>query len=223
MNFQTDALPDRDSTPVTKKSKQSNDKLLTNPNILSSNHKSNHETKLSNTTTNTDTSNAPGSLSRQSSFQAFLSLHSLRSNSCLCRVLCTVVAAAYSHPVEMTRVTKQAGKNESVEAPLKVHQLFPLLCLIRVILGEKEDKSGHNKGLRHFSLKVCQKVETKRTTSYNEVADELVGGTFNWNAYTQCLILDMQKFHPQVNTLLLLWNRRIYGGVYMMYLMYSWQ
>lgn len=83
MNFQTDALPDRDSTPVTKKSKQSNDKLLTNPNILSSNHKSNHETKLSNTTTNTDTSNAPGSLSRQSSFQVFLSLHSLRSNSCL--------------------------------------------------------------------------------------------------------------------------------------------
>eukprot|EP00026_Physarum_polycephalum_P012815 Phypoly_transcript_13149.p1 GENE.Phypoly_transcript_13149~~Phypoly_transcript_13149.p1 ORF type:complete len:269 (+),score=52.80 Phypoly_transcript_13149:227-1033(+) len=41
--------------------------------------------------------------------------------------------------------------------------------------ADKEDKGGHNKGLRHFSLKVCQKVETKRTTSYNEVADELVG------------------------------------------------
>eukprot|EP01113_Clastostelium_recurvatum_P048634 TRINITY_DN8900_c0_g1_i1.p1 TRINITY_DN8900_c0_g1~~TRINITY_DN8900_c0_g1_i1.p1 ORF type:complete len:278 (-),score=94.91 TRINITY_DN8900_c0_g1_i1:60-893(-) len=36
----------------------------------------------------------------------------------------------------------------------------------------KEDDA--NKGLRHFSLKVCQKVEGKRSTSYNEVADELV-------------------------------------------------
>lgn len=34
------------------------------------------------------------------------------------------------------------------------------------------DKS--NKGLRHFSMKVCQKVEEKQTTTYNEVADELV-------------------------------------------------
>lgn len=31
-----------------------------------------------------------------------------------------------------------------------------------------------NKGLRHFSMKVCEKVEQKGTTSYNEVADELV-------------------------------------------------
>ncbi|TDH67170.1 hypothetical protein CCR75_000070 [Bremia lactucae] len=31
-----------------------------------------------------------------------------------------------------------------------------------------------NKGLRHFSMKVCQKVEEKHVTSYNEVADELV-------------------------------------------------
>ena len=30
------------------------------------------------------------------------------------------------------------------------------------------------KGLRHFSMKVCKKVEEKGTTSYNEVADELV-------------------------------------------------
>ncbi|KAJ7392827.1 Transcription factor dpl-1 [Desmophyllum pertusum] len=34
------------------------------------------------------------------------------------------------------------------------------------------DKSG--KGLRHFSMKVCEKVQQKKTTSYNEVADELV-------------------------------------------------
>ena len=31
-----------------------------------------------------------------------------------------------------------------------------------------------NKGLRHFSMKVCQKVQNKGKTTYNEVADELV-------------------------------------------------
>jgi len=31
-----------------------------------------------------------------------------------------------------------------------------------------------NRGLRHFSMMVCQKVEEKGTTTYNEVADELV-------------------------------------------------
>ena len=36
----------------------------------------------------------------------------------------------------------------------------------------KSDKGG--KGLRHFSMKVCEKVKAKGSTSYNEVADELV-------------------------------------------------
>ncbi|XP_059483586.1 transcription factor Dp-1 [Neocloeon triangulifer] len=36
----------------------------------------------------------------------------------------------------------------------------------------KSEKGG--KGLRHFSKKVCEKVRRKGTTSYNEVADELV-------------------------------------------------
>ena len=34
-------------------------------------------------------------------------------------------------------------------------------------------KAGAN-GLRHFSMKVCEKVEQKGRTTYNEVADELV-------------------------------------------------
>uniref|UniRef100_A0A2P2LPH5 Transcription factor-like protein DPB n=2 Tax=Rhizophora mucronata TaxID=61149 RepID=A0A2P2LPH5_RHIMU len=34
------------------------------------------------------------------------------------------------------------------------------------------DKTG--RGLRQFSMKVCEKVESKGTTTYNEVADELV-------------------------------------------------
>ncbi|XP_014259349.1 transcription factor Dp-1 isoform X2 [Cimex lectularius] len=36
----------------------------------------------------------------------------------------------------------------------------------------KTEKGG--KGLRHFSMKVCEKVKMKGLTSYNEVADELV-------------------------------------------------
>ena len=38
--------------------------------------------------------------------------------------------------------------------------------------GNVSEKGG--KGLRHFSMKVCAKVESKGRTTYNEVADELV-------------------------------------------------
>jgi hypothetical protein len=39
----------------------------------------------------------------------------------------------------------------------------------------KRGESDKNlKGLRHFSIKVCQKVEEKKCTTYNEVADALV-------------------------------------------------
>ena len=36
------------------------------------------------------------------------------------------------------------------------------------------EKEKNAKGLRHFSLRVCEKVKNKGTTTYNEVADELV-------------------------------------------------
>eukprot|EP00967_Tisochrysis_lutea_P044852 scaffold54412_cov31-Tisochrysis_lutea.AAC.2 len=44
---------------------------------------------------------------------------------------------------------------------------------------KKRSQRGHggkggDKGLRHFSMKVCEKVEQKGRTTYNEVADELV-------------------------------------------------
>ncbi|XP_028919420.1 transcription factor Dp-2 isoform X2 [Ornithorhynchus anatinus] len=45
--------------------------------------------------------------------------------------------------------------------------------------SKKGDKNG--KGLRHFSMKVCEKVQRKGTTSYNEVADELVAEFTNSN------------------------------------------
>ena len=37
-----------------------------------------------------------------------------------------------------------------------------------------ETSTKNQKGLRHFSMKVCEKVKEKGTTTYNEVADELV-------------------------------------------------
>ncbi|XP_010225998.1 PREDICTED: transcription factor Dp-2 isoform X2 [Tinamus guttatus] len=46
--------------------------------------------------------------------------------------------------------------------------------------SKKGDKNG--KGLRHFSMKVCEKVQRKGTTSYNEVADELVSEFINSNS-----------------------------------------
>ena len=47
-----------------------------------------------------------------------------------------------------------------------------ILINIRLTKRRKTEKVG--KGLRHFSMKVCEKVRKKGTTSYNEVADELV-------------------------------------------------
>ena len=38
----------------------------------------------------------------------------------------------------------------------------------------KRKREKCSKGLRHFSMKVCEKVKQKSVTSYNEVADELV-------------------------------------------------
>ncbi|KAI3955896.1 hypothetical protein MKW98_006256 [Papaver atlanticum] len=40
--------------------------------------------------------------------------------------------------------------------------------------GGGYNKAGGGRGLRQFSVKVCEKVEAKGRTTYNEVADELV-------------------------------------------------
>ncbi|XP_017868144.1 PREDICTED: transcription factor Dp isoform X2 [Drosophila arizonae] len=45
----------------------------------------------------------------------------------------------------------------------------------------KSDKAG--KGLRHFSMKVCEKVQEKGKTTYNEVADDLVAEEMKNNSY----------------------------------------
>lgn len=49
----------------------------------------------------------------------------------------------------------------------------------------KTEKLG--KGLRHFSMKVCEKVRKKGVTSYNEVADELVAEFTSVSAFQNTL------------------------------------
>lgn len=41
-------------------------------------------------------------------------------------------------------------------------------------MGGRNADGNKTKGLRHFSMRVCKKVEEKGTTTYNEVAEELV-------------------------------------------------
>ena len=50
----------------------------------------------------------------------------------------------------------------------------PTPPLKRPALERSSTPSKPYKSLRHFSMMVCKKVEEKGTTSYNEVADELV-------------------------------------------------
>ncbi|XP_039930019.1 transcription factor Dp-2 isoform X3 [Hirundo rustica] len=68
--------------------------------------------------------------------------------------------------------------------------------------SKKGDKNG--KGLRHFSMKVCEKVQRKGTTSYNEVADELVSEFTNSNSH---LPADSQAY-DQKNI-----RRRVYDAL----------
>uniref|UniRef100_A0A8C3R9K4 Transcription factor n=1 Tax=Cyanoderma ruficeps TaxID=181631 RepID=A0A8C3R9K4_9PASS len=68
--------------------------------------------------------------------------------------------------------------------------------------SKKGDKNG--KGLRHFSMKVCEKVQRKGTTSYNEVADELVSEFTNSNSH---LPTDSQAY-DQKNI-----RRRVYDAL----------
>ncbi|NP_001395482.1 transcription factor Dp-2 isoform 15 [Mus musculus] len=57
--------------------------------------------------------------------------------------------------------------------------------------SKKGDKNG--KGLRHFSMKVCEKVQRKGTTSYNEVADELVSEFTNSNNHLAADSIEKQR------------------------------
>lgn len=61
------------------------------------------------------------------------------------------------------------------------HQNVSASSVAAVQRKRKPEKAG--KGLRHFSLKVCEKVKVKGTTTYNEVADELVAEEIQNNSF----------------------------------------
>ncbi len=63
--------------------------------------------------------------------------------------------------------------NDSESAPKKRKSNAKTSISVGGASGAKEEGKAH-KGLRHFSMKVCEKVREKTTTNYNEVADELV-------------------------------------------------
>ncbi|XP_069753451.1 transcription factor Dp-2-like isoform X2 [Narcine bancroftii] len=67
--------------------------------------------------------------------------------------------------------------------------------------SKKGEKNG--KGLRHFSMKVCEKVQRKGTTSYNEVADELVAEFSNSNNH-----ISSDSVYDQKNI-----RRRVYDAL----------
>ncbi|XP_053680223.1 transcription factor Dp-1 [Anopheles nili] len=61
----------------------------------------------------------------------------------------------------------------------------------------KTDKAG--RGLRHFSMKVCEKVKAKGTTTYNEVANELVAEeTQNQNLGVDSATYDQKNIRRRV-------------------------
>ncbi|XP_070539378.1 transcription factor Dp-1-like isoform X2 [Ptychodera flava] len=68
---------------------------------------------------------------------------------------------------------------------------------------KKGEKGG--KGLRHFSMKVCEKVQKKGVTSYNEVADELVA---EFSDPTRIMTPTDQQAYDQKNI-----RRRVYDAL----------
>ncbi|CAG0883111.1 unnamed protein product [Cyprideis torosa] len=74
-----------------------------------------------------------------------------------------------------------------------------------VIRRSRSDKG--NKGLRHFSMRVCEKVQKKGVTTYNEVADELVAELTNFSATGNVPITAAQQL-DQKNI-----RRRVYDAL----------
>jgi len=91
-----------------------------------------------------------------------LTPHKTNTNLVLANTSQTSHAASFSSPsMSQEAALSRPGKRSDIE--------FETFSESK---RRKTDKGG--KGLRHFSMKVCEKVKAKGSTSYNEVADELV-------------------------------------------------
>jgi len=98
---------------------------------------------------------------------------------------CTTVLGGISSPAAGPSVEDPVD-DDDVKTPLGVHApgvsstSLALTDSLEPAAKKKRLQRAHggkqqgDKGLRHFSMKVCEKVEQKVRTTYNEVADELV-------------------------------------------------
>ena len=66
------------------------------------------------------------------------------------------------------------GGMRDLSVPLKLHVPRTDSASKKKRVQRAHGGKQGDKGLRHFSMKVCEKVEQKGRTTYNEVADELV-------------------------------------------------
>ncbi|KAG6623669.1 transcription factor Dp-1 [Phytophthora cinnamomi] len=78
------------------------------------------------------------------------------------------------HPATPASAASTPVKSGAGKKPSSIPTPLPSPSFTSPSPGKKRKYLKINKGLRHFSMKVCQKVEEKHVTSYNEVADELV-------------------------------------------------
>lgn len=70
--------------------------------------------------------------------------------------------------VGYSRVKREPPESETGQPRKKIMRLTKAEAPV------DNKKNGRSKGLRHFSLKVCEKVEQQKITTYQKVADELV-------------------------------------------------
>ncbi|XP_065369167.1 transcription factor Dp [Calliphora vicina] len=83
-------------------------------------------------------------------------------------------------PQILTNTAKTTASKSKIQHSTS-HQNVSAASVAAVQRKRKPEKAG--KGLRHFSLKVCEKVKVKGTTTYNEVADELVAEEIQNNSF----------------------------------------
>lgn len=100
-------------------------------------------------------------------------------------VLGTAAAAAAAltrpllpQPIKPSKIAKTSSAGSSATAVASTTSTTttppPLPGASATLLTSNNNTDKAYKGLRHFSMMVCKKVEEKGTTTYNEVADELV-------------------------------------------------
>ncbi|KAF4025842.1 hypothetical protein G4228_017761 [Cervus hanglu yarkandensis] len=120
-----------------------------------------------------------------------------------------VVSLVAVHPSAVNSLGKQllpktfgqSNVNIAQQVALRAEAAAALCCACRK-RNRKGEKNG--KGLRHFSMKVCEKVQRKGTTSYNEVADELVAEFSAADSH----ILPSESAYDQKNI-----RRRVYDAL----------